>query len=104
MQSKKQENELMFESYKNSVIGEEFKRGNLNPIGPNQTELTKKNGIIVLYSYSTPVAIYIPNKEALITDTKYSVTTSRHINHAISRWGVSTKKVEQSVIDKMANE
>jgi len=42
------------------------------------TEL-EMDGIKVLYSYETPVAGF-DSAGAFRTDTKYSVTTSRHIN------------------------
>lgn len=50
----------------------------LNPIGSNQTELSA-NGMIVLFSYQTPVASYIDGIYYR-TEQKYSKTTSKHIN------------------------
>lgn len=52
----------------------------LNPIGSNQTEIEKANGVTVLFSYSTPVAAFVPDKGALVTNKHYSVTTSKHVN------------------------
>ena len=34
----------------------------------------------VLFSYSTPVAAFVPGRGYLRTDRHFSVTTSRHIN------------------------
>lgn len=55
-------------------------------IGSNQTEVTV-NGIQVLYSYSTPVAVYVSNiceldikRGCYKTSKKHSKTTSKHIN------------------------
>jgi len=56
----------------------------LNPIGPNQTELRFDNGTVILFSYKTPVAA---NVDGVFyrTTTKHSVTTSRHINQWLGR-------------------
>lgn len=75
----------------------------LNSIASNQTEIEKQNGIIVFYSYKTPVACLVPGKGGLATNKKYSVTTSRHINQAMTRWNCSKTLVEQSVIDQYAD-
>lgn len=74
----------------------------LNPIGSNQTEVERENGVTVLYSYKTPVAAFVPGKGALCTEHRYSVTTSKHINAAVKRWGCSRTNVPQSEIDKLA--
>ena len=74
----------------------------LNLVGSNQTEIEKADGVTVLYSYSTPVAAFVPGKGGLCSSKKYSTTTSRHINKAIARWGCSRTDVEQGVIDQLA--
>lgn len=74
----------------------------LNPVGSNQTEVEKSDGTTVLYSYQTPVAAFVPGKGALCTSKKYSVTTSKHINQAVSRWGATRVNVDQGVIDQIA--
>lgn len=52
----------------------------VNPIGPNQTELTLDGGnVLVLFSYQTPVAAFVDGK-AFKTSKKFSRTTSRHIS------------------------
>ena len=50
----------------------------LRPVGSNQTELTI-NGIIILFSYQTPVAV-IGLHGNYKTDKYWSKTTTRHIN------------------------
>lgn len=40
---------------------------------------TYENGAVVLRSYATPVACYIPGLGYLETDQKFSVTTSKQI-------------------------
>ena len=48
-------------------------------IGSNQTEIIMNNGNHVLFSYETPVAVSTVNG-MYVTETKYSNTTTRHIN------------------------
>lgn len=71
-------------------------------VGRNQTEIEKADGTIVLYSYETPVAAFVPGVGGLVTDRFYSNTTSRHISQTIERWGCSRTKVSQGEIDAHA--
>jgi hypothetical protein len=75
----------------------------LKSIASNQTELEKPNGITVLYSYSTPVAAFVPGKGGLATTKRYSKTTSKHVTQALGRWGCSRVNVPQAEIDAIAN-
>lgn len=52
----------------------------LRIIGSNQTEVIKGDGTVIFFSYETPVAAFVPGKGLLRVDTKYSVTTTKHIN------------------------
>ena len=52
----------------------------VRPIGSNQTELIKEDGTVVLFSYETPVAAYLPDLGYVKTSKKWSQTTSRHVN------------------------
>ncbi len=61
----------------------------LNVVGSNQTELVKANGTTVFFSYNTPVAVFIPWHGVLVSSAKYSMTTSRHINQQMKRWGTT---------------
>ena len=61
----------------------------LNVVGSNQTELVKANGTTVFFSYNTPVAVFVPGYGVLVSSTKYSTTTSRHINQQMKRWGTT---------------
>lgn len=74
----------------------------LNPVGSNQTEIEKADGTTILYSYKTPVAAFVPGRGALVTSKKWSVTTSRHINKALERWGATRHEVDQTEIEKLA--
>lgn len=74
----------------------------LKPVGSNQTEVSFKNGVVILFSYQTPVAAFVPGKGGLADNHKYSVTTSRHINEAFKRWGCSRTNVTHEEIAKLA--
>ena len=75
----------------------------LNPVAANQTEIEKSDGTIVFYSYSTPVAVFVPGTAALVTSTKYSVTTSKHITKTVNRWGCTKTIVDQGIVDQYAD-
>lgn len=65
------------------------------------TVYTMPNGIEVLFSYSTPVAVYFPaTGEAWRTSTKYSVTTSRQLNEWFREYP-EPMIVDQSAIDAL---
>jgi len=51
----------------------------VKPLGANQTEVVHGSGMIVLYSYETPVCVRHHGEE-YYTTAKYSRTTSKHIN------------------------
>lgn len=59
----------------------------IRAVGSNQTVLTRKNGLQVLFSYETPVAALVPNIGYVKVDWKTlapehrSRTTRRHINN-----------------------
>jgi len=69
----------------------------VKPIGSNQTELHLDDGVMVLFSYETPVAAYLPKEGYVKTGTKYSTTTTRHIN----KW---TGKVGSTVDQTFLND
>lgn len=75
----------------------------LNPIAANQTEIESPDGKTVLYSYKTPVAVFVPGKGAMVTSYKWSVTTSKHIRAFLMRHNLSATHVEQSAIDALAS-
>ena len=62
----------------------------LRQIASNMTQLDLSDGTQVLFSYRTPVACY-DNGRYYRTATKWSVTTSRHIN----KWLEGVKALEQ---------
>lgn len=57
----------------------------IKSIAANQTEVHLTNGTVVFVSYQTPVAAFIPGRGIVKTSTKWSVTTSKHINKFIQR-------------------
>lgn len=72
----------------------------ITPIGSNKTLRTLDNGTQILYSYSTPVAAFIPGRGHIRTDKFHSVTTSRHINKWLDE--AEAEIVPQSQIDALA--
>jgi hypothetical protein len=72
----------------------------LNQIGSNQTEITTARGNKVLYSYETPVAAWT-EQGAFRTSTKYSVTTTKHINAYLGK--DVGKVVDQKFFDNLVS-
>ena len=62
----------------------------LRQIASNMTELAVDSASI-LFSYETPVAGW-DDDGAFETETKYSVTTSKHINYIAGKWGATVRK------------
>ncbi len=74
----------------------------VNQVGSNQTEIERAGGVVVLFSYRTPVAVFVPGRGALCSSEYYSRTTGRHVNVAVARWGCERVKVAQAEIDSLA--
>ena len=70
----------------------------LTPIATNMTEIETSEARI-LFSYRTPVAAYVFGRGYVRTETKWSVTTSRHINKWLD--GGTAKEVSQTYLDKL---
>ena len=49
-------------------------------LGTNVTEIQKNDGTQILFSYETPVAFNKVGEPCLITEEKFSRTTTKHIN------------------------
>lgn len=76
----------------------------LNPIGKNKTEI-QMGDRTVFYSYSTPVAVFVgggKSRGAVVTEKKFSATTSRHIGQILRVWGCSSVEVSQREIERLA--
>lgn len=77
----------------------------LTPIAANQTELEIGTGVVVFFSYRTPVAAFIPGTGYLRTNHKWSRTTSKHINQWLRRMtgsgSYAATEVDQYVFDKL---
>ena len=71
----------------------------LKRIAANQTEIVLNNGTTVFFSYDTPVAAQLPDYEYVRTSTKWSVTTSKHINKWLD--GVNAAEVSQDILDNL---
>ncbi len=61
----------------------------LNRLGANVTTLSMPDGLEVMFSYNTPVAAFVPGRGYLVTSTKYSKTTSKHINAYVGKAGTT---------------
>ena len=77
----------------------------LTPISANQTELEIGKGVVVFFSYRTPVAAFIPGTGYLRSNHKWSRTTSKHINQWLRRMtgsgSYAATEVDQSVFDNL---
>ena len=71
----------------------------LKRIAANQTEIVLNNGTTIFFSYDTPVAAQLPDYEYVRTSTKWSVTTSKHINKWLN--GVIATEVSQDILDNL---
>jgi hypothetical protein len=71
----------------------------LKVLGSNQTQITKSDGTRILFSYSTPVAAYVPGRGYIRTATSYSKTTAKHINAWLS--GTKAATVPPSELDAL---
>ena len=72
----------------------------LKVIAANQTEVSFPTGLVVFFSYDTPVAARTVGGDYIRTSTKWSQTTSRHINKWLD--GITAIEVDQSVFDSIA--
>lgn len=77
------------------------KRGTMKVrnIESNQTEI-EANGKLILVSYSTPVAAFVDGKPYR-TATKYSATTSRHINQWLGASREQSEEKPQEFFDNL---
>lgn len=71
----------------------------LNPIAANQNEVTLNDGTVIFFSYKTPVAAFIPGNGYVRSETKWSRTTTKHINKWLD--GVVAKLVKQVEIENL---
>lgn len=71
----------------------------LKQLGSNMTELDM-GGVQVFFSYETPVAARTNTGALLRTSTRYSVTTTKHINKWLA--GMPAVEVPQADIDTLA--
>ena len=71
----------------------------LTSLAANQTQLVLADGTEILFSYETPVAAQLPGFEYIKTATKWSQTTTRHINKWLD--GVTATEVDQEVLNNL---
>lgn len=70
----------------------------ITPFSPNHTIVTLSSGIELFISYKTCVGGFIPGKGYVRTDTKWSNTTSRHLNKYL---GGEAVMIAQADLDAM---
>lgn len=79
----------------------------LQQIGSNQTECFFSDGTVILFSYSTPVAAFVPGRPDgsrwIKTGKRWSTTTSRHINAWAKRHNVTLVEIDQDELYKIAD-
>lgn len=77
----------------------------LTPLAANQTEIEIAKGVVVFFSYKTPVAAFIPGAGYMRSNYKWSRTTSKHINQWLRRMtgsaNTTATDVDQSVLDTL---
>lgn len=71
----------------------------LKSLGANCHELELNNGVLVLFSYETPVAVSLPFRVndhigVIRTDRMFSMTTRRHIK----AWTSTTRTLPQDAL------
>jgi hypothetical protein len=68
----------------------------MKKIDKNITELPCKNGCIVLFSHDKPVAAYVPKHGYFRTETRWHLTTSKHIRKWLQGKKTHAKRVNDS--------
>lgn len=70
-------------------------------ISANVRELLLDDGLRVLLSYSTPVAVIMPDGSTFVTDKRWSVSTTKHV----SKWcGWNHPKIAQEELNKLLDD
>ena len=67
-------------------------------LGANKTQVDLADGTSILFSYRTAVAALVPGKGWIRSSTKYSATTSKHVNQWIQS---AATEVDQWDIDQL---
>ena len=67
-------------------------------LGANKTQVDLADGTSVLFSYKTAVAALVPGKGWIRSSTRYSVTTTKHVNQWCS---MPAEEVDQWDIDQL---
>ena len=71
----------------------------IKQLARNQTEVHLDDGTIIFVSYETPVAAFIAGHRWVRSETKYSKTTSKHVNKWLA--GLNAETVPQAQIDAL---
>ena len=76
----------------------------LKNISSNVNEIVAANGSKIMFSYETPVAGHIENYGFFKTTTKYSVTTTKHINKYLREELKDNANFEHETINEVPQE
>ena len=70
----------------------------LKKIGSNMQTIELEDGTLILFSYETPVAGFVPGHGWVRTSRFYSSTTSKHINKFLKSVDKHAVEVPQEVL------
>lgn len=73
----------------------------MKKLSKNVTELPCKNGCNVLFSYDKPVAAYVPKHGYFRTETRWHLTTSKHIRKWLQSKNTHAKRVNDSFFNSL---
>ena len=79
----------------------------LKPLGSNQNTVELPDGTVILFSYQTPVAAFVPGVGYCRTEQYFSRTTFKHITQWLrreQRVPSCVKLQSQSFFDNLARE
>ena len=74
----------------------------LIPLGTNKNVVRFNDGLEVFFSYQTPVAAHVPTQGYMKTTTKWSVTTTKHINNWLH--GADAELVSQDYLNTLVKD
>ena len=73
----------------------------MKKIDKNITEIPCKNDCVVLFSYDKPVAAYVPKQGYFRTETRWHLTTSKHIRKWLQSKNTHAKRVNDSFFNSL---
>ena len=71
--------------------------------GANETLIEFANDMQIMFSYSTPVAGFIPGHGYFLVDEHYSQTSTRHVNKYLAGCEPSLTLTEAAITDMVGS-